>query len=189
MPNLKPNHTRELDSETLPEFLAQGWFLALDADRVLVGWGEQKTSSSTQLFAPDFFLKSEPNECSSARSSAWSSSESCEILERSRLASLVLSGLGGKVNTGQQFQWVEPSRQEFENQFASVREGMRERGLGKAVPIVFASAEGKITADRRLALLANALEQPTHLFPYGFWNADEGMIGVTPEILFSQNEE
>jgi isochorismate synthase EntC len=185
MPNLKPDHTSELDSETwarfLPSFLDQGWFLALDPERVLVGWGDAAEQSNAQLFAPDFFMPTP--------ASAWISTKSCGIIERGELGRLIQTAVADDGVASQQFQWVEPSRQDFENQFTSIREGMRERGLAKAVPIVFAQAEAEITRARRLALLSNALQQPTHLFPYGFWNAEEGMIGVTPEILFSQNEE
>jgi menaquinone-specific isochorismate synthase len=206
MPNLKPNHLSKLDTENLNQFLESGWFLALDSERVLVGWGEWKASSddnsddnsasvsaggetsfAAQLFAPHFFFDSEQNEMLETTS--------CEILERSRFASLVLSGLGPNVNndpsaqSDEQFQWVEPDRDGFETQFASIREGMRERGLKKAVPIVFAQAKAQITKTWRQRVLAEALKQPTHLFPYGFWKSGEGMIGVTPEILFSQSEE
>lgn len=190
MPNLKPSHTSELDSESLNRFLEGGWFLALDPERILVGWGEWKNSpGERRLFTPDFYMGSTDD--------AWWSTESCGIFERGRFAALVLSGVGADVNaptrshsfSGERFQWVEPSRAEFDRQFATIREGMRERGLCKAVPVVFARAEVALTKERRREIIANALSQPTHLFPYGFWRGEEGMIGVTPEILFSQHGE
>ena len=198
------NHSKTLDPESIPqnvnrladggfdEFLKNGWFLALDSERILAGWGESSNSpesaeagATAQLFSPDFFMQSETN----LAAGAWSHTTSWEILERSRFASLVLSGLGGNVNSDQRFQWVEPDRAGFEKQFSSIRKGMLERNLRKAVPIVFAKARGAVTRERKLSILANLTQQPAHLFPYGFWNKNEGMIGITPEILFTQKNE
>ena len=187
------SHRQDFSEQVIPEFLNNGWMLALNAEEVLVGWGAWQTNLKSEdvsggacLYAPDFFLD--------ALDGAWRLTPSWEILERSRFASIVLSGLGRNVNGEEQrFQWVEPELKTFEAQFQSIREGMRERGLKKAVPVVFGTAQGAVDAKRRHQILARVLEQPSHLYPYGYWEtlsdgANFGMIGVTPEILFSQNE-
>ena len=188
-----------MTSSELSEFLNNGFVLALDSERVLLGWGKPESSANSRthagFYAPDFYLQN--------REEFWWQTTNHKIVNRSEFSSYVLSvqsdivngNSGGSFTTEEQrFQWVEPEFEGFKKQFQAIREGMESRGVKKAVPVVFAQASGKIDGTRRLRILASMFQQPTHLFPYGIWQSDaqgttQGMMGVTPEILFTQREE
>jgi menaquinone-specific isochorismate synthase len=237
----------------VPEFLKNGWLLSYGPHDVLVGWGPLRevdgpteTSGTCTLYAPDFYLR---------QSQPWLVSPNWAIVNRNLLISLVMNVTGTNVNANiasdqasqpervQEFQWVEPDRLGFEAQFKEIRRGMSERGLKKAVPVVFeraqfgsqanqngpvqfnSSARARLIlkilnmvearradsnnarradsnnarrADSNEALQVgiNGVERPdlgAALYAYGFWCSEnekstsfsEGMLGATPEILFS----
>ena len=180
------SHLR-FEAEHLPTFLNGGWLLSLDAERVLVGWGdwspqaEQEPRSSCSIYAPDFYLRD-------AR--PWRVSAHWDLLERDRLASIVLTAVERNVNgTDQRFQWVEPEKSEFSRSWLEIRDGMHERGLEKAVPVVFASSHQGIGPAPKLRILGSLVGQPKHLYLFGFWERETGMIGATPELLFHKHGE
>jgi menaquinone-specific isochorismate synthase len=178
----------------LPEFLNNGWMLTLDSNRILVGWGEWSDSSvpsfsaqggsrTCSLYAPDFYLDA---------ASPWKRTTHWDVVERDRFATLVLTGHDLKVNPNvngkdQGFQWVEPEFTVFERSFKEIRKGMTERGLVKGVPVVFSQAREKLGAARRGGILRSLCALPRQLYVYGFWSENEGMIGATPEVLFSKS--
>jgi menaquinone-specific isochorismate synthase len=175
-----------LNAQAISDFLNNGWLLSVSADQVLVGWGEWVDAASSLqktgcvLFAPDFRLQ-DP--------AAWRATSHWALVERNRFHSLLLNSCGGNVNArDQRFQWVEPDLGDFTKAWDEIREGFSERGLRKAVPVVFAGAEGEFSASERAHVLVKLLQAPATLHLYGFWQSDEwsdyGMIGATPENLF-----
>jgi menaquinone-specific isochorismate synthase len=95
----------------------------------------------------------------------------------------------GGVAEAQQFQWLEPEREDFNTAFTEIQKGFQSRGLKKALPVVFAKARVDFKSKQRIALLSRALAAPKELFGYGLWREiesglSEGMVGATPEILF-----
>jgi menaquinone-specific isochorismate synthase len=181
-------HTRvRFEAEHLPTFLNGGWLLSLDAERVLVGWGDGSPQadgeplSSCSIYAPDFYLQD-------AR--PWRVSAHWDLLERDRLASIVLTAFEHNVNEGdQRFQWVEPEKSAFSRSWLEIHDGMHERGLEKAVPVVFASSRGVVGPLQKVRILRSVLSQSKHLYMFGFWDSGAGMLGATPELLFSKRGE
>jgi menaquinone-specific isochorismate synthase len=181
-------------------FLKSGWMLALDADRILVGWGEWSESSvrpnsadSCALFAPDFYLRDER---------PWKWTQHWDLLQRDRFATLVLTAEAGKVNSDvaqghsralelklHKFQWLEPQLTDFEKAWKEIHVGFEERGILKAVPVVFAQSEAEFETSRRLAMLKSLVSQPRHLYLYGMWSEKSGMIGASPELLFTRDDQ
>lgn len=170
----------------LDAFLDRGCMLALDTERVLVGWHEERAvPDDFEFFTPQFYFQKSVNETATPGQPNFQPSR-YQILERSHLRScLNESALPDVIRA---LEWREPHRADFDRQFELIRNAFRSRGLKKAVPVVFANAHAEPTKSFRLHLLKNALDQPAHLYPYGIWNNESGMIGVTPEILFSQTE-
>jgi isochorismate synthase EntC len=197
---------------SLPEFLNNGWFISLgpgpsgprsrssatDAgdfdtfhnDRILVGWGAWREAEqpdgqadTCSLYAPDFYL--------SGLRKPWRYTPSWDLVDRNQFARTVLTAVGVNVNGKDQgFQWVEPARVQFDESFRSIRDGMESRGLLKGVPVVFATARGKLDSERKQRILESIFSRHSKPFAYGFWQSgslEEGMIGVTPEVLFTQN--
>ncbi len=172
--------------DVLPQFLASGWLLTLDAQRVLVGWGEWTHASqpalgsaACYLYLPDFYRES---------AQPWRFTTAWDVLDRDVFASHVLAGVDGNVNGNIDalhlgLQWLEPSIEEFQTtSWLEIQKGFSERGLRKAVPVVFARTRGRVSIE---SVLKRLVTQPPQLFPYGFWGEQEGMIGATPEILFA----
>ncbi len=167
------------------EFLNSGWMLALGAHKILIGWGEWSATEqasledgSCSIYAPDFYLQDKK---------PWKSTRSWALVDRDLFANSVVGAVHSVVNGKDQgFQWVEPELAQFESRFREIRQGFQARGLKKAVPVVFATADAQLTSSSRAARIASLLRQPKTLYPYGFWSENEGMLGATPEILFSR---
>lgn len=164
--------------------------MTLDAQRVLIGWGEWSQTSDPEtgsdtcyLYLPDFYRES---------AQPWRFTTAWDVLNRDVFASHVLAGVSGNVNgnidaNDQGFQWLEPSIEEFQaTVWREIQKGFSERGLRKAVPVVFARSRGRVSIE---AVLKRLVAQPPQLLPYGFWGESEGMIGATPEILFAAGQD
>lgn len=82
------------------------------------------------------------------------------------------------------FSWQEPPRADFDGAFARVQNLISQGQIDKAVPVVFARASAEVSAARKARWLLESLGAPDVLWPYGFWSAEEGVLGVTPETLF-----
>ncbi|MES2854990.1 MAG: chorismate-binding protein, partial [Bdellovibrionota bacterium] len=182
--------TATFDNIAFDEFITNGWLVSEGPDHFIVGWGDWKETKNpvkdaASLFAPDFYLES---------ATQWRLTSKWSIVTRDIFASHVLSKMRSEVNCDLQgFQWVEPSFEGFEKQFEAIREGRKNRGLVKAVPIVHAQAREIMSQARLLAILNKLTHLPSSLFAYGFWESDSsfegvrlGLIGASPEILFSE---
>ncbi len=184
-------------------FFSNGWILTLNREQILVGWGKwlqtegSPTLGQCRIYTPDFYLESKH---------PWKMTEHFTLISRLDFARLmgIDQTSGNSVAENQSFggekfseklNWLEPSEEIFSEAWAKIQAGFKERGLKKAVPAVYATAHcetGLIGIERFLAAVA-AL--PGELYPYGFWQTSsvgtcqphsEGMIGATPEVLFSQ---
>lgn len=175
------------DLNALHDFVSSGWLLAIDSDRLLLGWGTWSESAeppanreNCAVFAPDFYLR---------ESHPWKSTAHWDLVSRDRFSSLFMTGIGRNVNC-EQLQWNEPRQALFASAWARIQEGFRERGLMKAVPVVFATSEADLcNKDMRLAILARLANLPRHLYPYGMWSESAGLLGATPELLFARDAE
>lgn len=173
----------------MSEFLRSGWFLSLTSGQVLIGWGEMQASSapsshaeSCSLYAPDFYLSIEK---------PWWMTAHWDLLDRDRFSSHVLASIAHNVNVeDQRFQWVEPRFDEFKMHWLAIRDGMEKRSLEKAVPVVFAESQARLHPERKLQILSRLTELPVSLHIYGLWgecsDSPFGIMGATPELLFSQ---
>jgi menaquinone-specific isochorismate synthase len=172
------------------EFLSSGWLVSEGTDRLIVGWGEWKEDANpnpdrASLFAPDFYLRNRH---------PWVLTPHWSIVTREIFASHVLAKLPREVNGDLQgFQWVEPSFDGFSRQFEAIHEGRNSRGLVKAVPIVHAQTRDIVNQARLLSVLNKLSNLPPSLSAYGFWQGGAGsdairfgLIGATPELLFSE---
>jgi isochorismate synthase EntC len=174
------NATRNLTQVELENFLKSGLIIGLGPAKCLIGWGEQKFSDKPngdqlEFFIPDFYLE---------ESKPWVHFEQTLIVERpellekleqfSRLPCLDLA-------------WKKPAFDEFKTKFDLVQSAIKKGDIHKAVPVVFEHSVGTMTMSMRANILRNLLVNAIKPHPYGFWSADRGMMGATPEILFSYN--
>ena len=180
-------------AEGFSQFLKSGWFLSVPSrgsQQILLGWGELETHAASpvksvgqaSLFAPDFRLKN---------ANAWISTPAWDLIDRSLFSTFVMEHVElEKVSTDMRpLVWREPPRELFDQRFREITARFATHQLDKAVPVVFATAHKEVSQSRCREILKHLVGLPSHLIIYGFWgeldSKPEGMIGVTPELLFS----
>ncbi len=79
---------------------------------------------------------------------------------------------------------------DFANSFQRILEKINAGAIDKALPVVFSKAfsDKAPTANEKAYLMKSALQVPSALWVYGFWDDNEGIIGATPEYLFLSNQ-
>lgn len=152
----------------------------------LVGWGEmyraaQAPSDRPAFFLPDFF-GDDPN--------PWWIPELFQEFTRNDLlkkwpplASSAPSEPGDRTPRG--WQWQDPAQALFNAEIGELLETIARGGLRKAVPIVMSEAARLPSESDKFAWWAHTLHVPSRWIAYGGWWADEGLIGLSPEILFN----
>jgi menaquinone-specific isochorismate synthase len=84
--------------------------------------------------------------------------------------------------------WTDPGYEQWKEVFAQIARRLQNSELRKAVPVVFERAQGELSEAALGSMLCKlgTLTQPVSV--YGWWNFGEGMLGATPEVLFSMTE-
>lgn len=153
-----------------------------------VGWGEswQSVSPAPQrlsVYAPDFFLKEDR---------PWRVFPNSAKVTLPELSELLLTAwVSSSDETASGLKWQSPNRENFEEMFSDLQARLSSGEMKKAVPVVFCESTGKLGTTEIAKALIRALDAARD-FPlnvYGFWNSQEGMLGVTPELLFHQRSE
>ena len=81
--------------------------------------------------------------------------------------------------------WAGPSRPAYEAAFADLQERFEAGQLAKAVPVFFEQAAWPRPALPIAHWASRLLRVPDSLTPYGHWTAEGGVLGASPEVLFS----
>lgn len=161
-------------------------------DHYLVGWGEFITSTQPVgdgpwLYAPDFYLEIEE---------PWYRYENLATLSRRELTELLEKAQNSQEVHFErvQFQlenydWEMPSSSRFRSVLKKIQEHIRKGVIEKAVPVVFEKAQFEFDMSKRLTLLLQVINKAGSRQAYGQWSLESGMIGATPELLFSYNSE
>lgn len=154
-----------------------GALFAWSDDLWFIGWGQpvkaaRPDAEHPSFYAPDFFL-SDPQ--------PWRVYPQTAAVSPDALAQL-LPGAGGHPRAWQTFDDAA-----FARTFERVQYLLGRGDLLKAVPAVFEHSAGALTAAERERALRAAANLPAGLMPYGCWDADGGMIGASPEILFEDD--
>lgn len=157
-------------------FISQGGLFCLSPDRFLVFWGDFRWSEKydpdhTSFYAPDFYL---------SKAKPWLIPQTCVEMSRDEIHRM----LRGFPEEHRDIQWENPNFGYFESDFSSIQQGIESGRLKKAVPVVFESGKANIDSKFRVHLLKNLLKMPKAIKSYGYWDANQGMLGGTPETLF-----
>ncbi len=80
--------------------------------------------------------------------------------------------------------WQGPSQSDYLKNFHLHFEKIQNSELNKAVPFVFDHSDLSPTEDHIWHFLSQLSSFQHPLIPYGYWNKNEGFLGLTPEILF-----
>jgi len=146
----------------------------------MVAWGTQSFSAKPngdrlEFFVPDFYLED---------AKPWVTFSHTLVLERSEL----LDQLRALAEAPRlDLAWQKPAFDDFKSKFELVQSAIKKGDIRKAVPVVFEHSVGTMTMSMRASILRNLLQNAIKPHPYGFWNATRGILGATPEILFSYN--
>lgn len=81
--------------------------------------------------------------------------------------------------------WAAPRRVAYDAAFADLQARFEAGQLAKAVPVFFEQTEWPHPALPIAEWVSRLLRVPDTLIPYGRWNAEGGMLGASPEVLFS----
>ncbi len=167
-----------LDIDT---FLKSGALISFGDGKLLAGWDttwqEHPSKEGPSLYFPDFFLKAEK---------PWLiPSQWCEISIEELLHKLP------QITEPQTYKWHNPYHSHFQNAFVDLKQAFRDNILQKAVPYVFELSPSVLDWEKLTQslqrVLSSAKSQPVHI--YGFWDKHSGMLGATPELLFSYHPE
>lgn len=173
----------------IQEFLCSGFILSANPHEFWLGWGKtqaERSDSRAQgisLYTPDFFL-TDP--------SPWLQYPHFQKVSRTELIELLKPFSETRLSS---LNWRAPSYSEFQKTFSELQTLFQSQELKKAVPYVFEEAPisplSPVTPDQIRFLLRSLLQktEATPLWIYGFWNSNHGILGATPEVLFSIDAE
>jgi menaquinone-specific isochorismate synthase len=163
----------------LNQLLREGALFTLDKDRLLLGFGKKTLHpippQQTAFYFPDFFL---------TEKQPWSTYETFIEVPIDQLLEL-LENYPKQPETS--LQWEAPQKHIFCNAFRDLKKLFASGQLQKAVPYLFATAESNFSTNRLVSSLINLLKYGKQfpVFLYGYWNPARGLLGATPEFLFS----
>lgn len=124
------------------------------------------------LYHPDFFMR---------KKNPWIKADLVQKLNQKQLSSFLLAS-----NHREFFSKIKnPSFIQYQEVFFQVQQAIRKKQFQKVVPVFYESFNLK--PDLNL-LLSNLFKNTKHFsngFLYGVWNKNKGVLGFTPEILFS----
>ncbi len=166
-------------------WLDSGTIMSCTADEVLIGWGKRQwyahpiAAHDTPFFYfPDFFFSIDP----------WFTHEHYTKIDVKTLIKF-LEGID--TSPPPKLNWSNSNRLLFENVFTDLQKAFHSQQLKKAVPFVFETSTGTMSRNQLITSLLSALRHVQMNTPlslakhlYGFWSEEEGILGVTPEILF-----
>lgn len=163
-----------------------------------LSWREEPHKTDPTFYAPDFFLES---------AQPWLGGQYWQVVGAEEFyssllkltqvkAELVEEGVGEERGPQESFVhvaskglfWEEPTRSEFDRYMQDIRQAFAEGTLSKVVPVVFATADFLTKTESRLNWLQALTHAPDGLWAYGFWREEEGLLGASPELLFSLQE-
>lgn len=148
--------------------------MSLSPDRFLIGWGKKiRNSESPYFYFNDYFL-STPNPW--VQYSNWEEISTVDFIQKL-----------GPILPPAAIDWEIDQPEYFKKAFNDLMGDLESHRLQKAVPYVFAKSPLLMTQERLKQSLRKSLEGSGYL--YGFWNEGEGLLGLTPELLFSHSQK
>jgi menaquinone-specific isochorismate synthase len=163
----------------IQEFLACGTFVKTANGCLLIGWGKRywldhpEQADLPAFYFPDFFLTDKK---------PWFVHEYFKELSCEELLGILDSFKRVEIN----LHWQMAEKDIFYQAFKNLQYKFRIGELYKAVPYVFEKSERKIEPLEIGQLVRNVLKSAciNPIYPYGFWDSNQGMVGGTPELLF-----
>lgn len=165
------------------DFCGSGACISISKDDVLLGWGQRKTCSFQELdsqrpayYFPHFFLQDQKS---------WRQFTHWRVISHLQL----LNGIQ-KVPLDK-LSWEKENKAQFKSDFETLQKIIGKGYLQKGVPYTFKRSRVKMDANRLQYHFTSAVDSVYRNGGtlYGFWDEEEGMLGITPELLFRQDEK
>ncbi len=171
-----------LSQDTLASFLYCGTILSAGPGQLRIGWGPRTPYASPpstdepSFYFPDFFLSS---------TTPWFMHAQTQNISHENL----LQHLSAPAEP-QSIAWQNTQKDFFLATVRQLKSRIQAQELTKAVPFIFSTSPQTLSPSQLHSSLVHALRyiqhHPGHL--YGSWTAHEGILGVTPETLFTLNK-
>jgi menaquinone-specific isochorismate synthase len=171
--------TQNVSAADADSLLGNGWIMGIGSDNCLMAWGRPKKAKQPlrdriQFYIPDFYLENKM---------PWVTFEKTAFVNKSQLIDF-LEPLAKQYRLSLTFN--EPKFEDFTNHFEQIKNKINSGDIEKAVPVVFATANCSMTKAMRAHSLVSVLKSVgSKVTPYAYFQPTEGIMGATPEILFS----
>lgn len=162
------------------QFLACGAIMSLTHDRLLIGWGEpsRSTCNATHSDQPSFFFSDFFLTCSNP----WIQYPHWMELTIDEFKKYFSSSV-----MPTKIHWCAHQPEKLKTAFEELAKLIKDAHLEKAVPYLFATSQNRLTKEHLCHALSRgiAVSEKKTGYLYGQWQGDEGILGLTPELLFS----
>jgi hypothetical protein len=164
---------------------SEGSIIGLPNNTFLLGFGEPESKNIHQLdsehpafYFPDFFLENPL---------PWIQYKNNTVVTFEEIANFV----NYSHPQLHPMNWERLETEPFKSSFLELQNEFSSKCLCKAVPYSFLHAKQSMGRDRLAYSLKNGLDfaKKNRGYLYGFWNSNEGILGVTPELLFQCNDQ
>jgi menaquinone-specific isochorismate synthase len=85
--------------------------------------------------------------------------------------------------------WKESLFDEFKLDFYAIQDKIHNGEIEKALPITMECSKWIPNSQDRLLIILNIFKNSTNQRAYGYFSKTEGLLGLTPEVLFERNDE
>lgn len=148
--------------------------IQLTPGQLLVGWGPFEDRAEPEAGKPAFYI----NDYFLEGREPWKIPASWEVVGTAELLSRLELAEAGPV------EWEPLDDASFQSLFWSAHSALKRGEFAKIVPVAF--ERGVLSGGDPAALLVPALPAlPPALWAYGYRRGQEGMVGATPETLFT----
>jgi len=171
------------DETFINPFLRSGAIANISKDKLVIGWGKAQKKSARDLdralpafYFSDFFL---------TKDKPWIQYADWMEIAMGELERYLKPEPHEYVDD-----WTYPESQSFHQTFDELMDLLHEGRLQKGVPYVFMHSKQHMTQARLLLSLRGGLDalMQRKAYLYGHWDEESGVLGVTPELLFTHNE-
>ncbi len=174
-----------MNNKNLNDFLDFGYFIGDPSENKI--WcmipSYQSYSSAQQLKPPYFYL----NDFYMSKNAPFCKGEAFFELSYSDLQKIILNEKSEKPN----IEWDVLDKDIYTGQFDSLKIEIEKSILKKGVPYSYLKGNANIKRENKIYLLKKMLENKNQnsSYIYGYWFKNEGFIGSTPELLFTQKNK
>lgn len=168
---------QNLGSDFIDRFLNSGAVFSISGGRCIVGLGESNRSNAARtdrfnVYSPDFLLED---------AHPWRIFNDFAIVDAAALIEAL------PIEPTPELGWLDADREDFRQSFDSIQALIHSGELHKAVPVAYRRSSSPVGRGALARALTRSLtlSQNYALNAYGIWDENSGLLGITPERLFT----